>query len=328
MMTRQLIVIVCGTALLVVAAVGVVVASRNRRQPLPPPDVPVSPCPAEVRVKAVERKPEPMDHEVVEASSAVAIVCGADPTTADRYEARNDALRSFARRRDLPEKDVAALIAYLRTADNAMRIERVAALKNDVMNLLRNQDPPPKDLAGTLIGIFEGGKHPPAVLDYCIQHLGAMLDELDEKGRLRVRAVLAKAAKRTKQPYAGTALYSLAEDARATPAQDKELKGLALALCKPGANHAARIAAIQLAGECGFADALPVLREILSSPSRDAVLDIVAIGSVGLLGSADDIPLVESVAASGGRRYAVAANAAIERIKNRVAHPSEGAGVR
>lgn len=75
------------------------------------------------------------------------------------------------------------------------------------------------------------------------QHLGAMLDELDEKGRLRVRAVLAKATKRTKQPYAGTALYSLAEDARATPAQDKELNGLALALCKPEANRAALIAA-------------------------------------------------------------------------------------
>ena len=156
--------------------VGVVVASRNHLQPLPPPDVPVSPCPTEVRIKAVERKPEPMDHEVVEASSAVAIVCGADPTTADRYEARNDALRSIARRRDLPEKDVAALIAYLRTADNAMRIERVAALKNDVMNLLRNQDPPPKGLAETLMGIFEGGKHPPVVIDYSIQHLGAMLD--------------------------------------------------------------------------------------------------------------------------------------------------------
>lgn len=328
MKNRRMIVIVCGTALLIAAAVGVVVASRNHRQPAPPPDVPVAALPAEVRVKAVERKPEPTDHEVIEASAAVAIVCGADSATADRYEARNDALRSIARRRDLPEKDVAALIAYLRTADNAMRIERVAALKNDVMNLLRNQDPPPKDLAGTLIGIFEGGKHPPVVIDYCIQHLGAMLDELDEKGRLRVRAVLAKAAKRTKQPYAGTALYSLAEDARATPAQDKELKGLALALCKPEANHAARIAAIQLAGERGFADALPVLRETLSAPSRDAVLDIAAIGSVGLLGSAVDIPLVESVAASGGRRYAVAANAAIGRIKNREERPSEGASVR
>ena len=64
---------VCGTALLIAAAVGVA-ALRNRRQPAPPPDVPVAALPAEVRVKAVERKPEPLDHEVVEASSAVAIV--------------------------------------------------------------------------------------------------------------------------------------------------------------------------------------------------------------------------------------------------------------
>ena len=91
MMTRQLIVIVCGTALLVAAAVGVVVASRNHRQPAPPPDVPVAASPAEVRVKAVERKPEASDYEDVEASTAVAIVCGADSATADRYEARNDA---------------------------------------------------------------------------------------------------------------------------------------------------------------------------------------------------------------------------------------------
>ena len=89
-----MIVIDCLAALLIAAVV--VVALRNHRQPLPPPDVPVAASPAEVRVKAVECKPEPTDHEVVEASSAVAIVCGADPTTADRYEARNDALRSVA----------------------------------------------------------------------------------------------------------------------------------------------------------------------------------------------------------------------------------------
>ena len=213
-MNRRKIVTVCGTALLIAAVVAVIVASRNRQQPLPPPDVPVAALPAEVRVKAVERKPEPMDHEVVEASTAVAIVCGADSATADRYEARNDALRSIARRHDLPKDDVEALLTYLRSADDAMCVERVAALKNDVMNLLRNQDPPVEGLAETLIVMFEGRDisthnsstpnspthpHPPAVLDYCIQHLGAMLDELDEKGRLRVRAVLAKAAKRTKQ---------------------------------------------------------------------------------------------------------------------------------
>ena len=300
---------------IVLVAMLFVVASRNRQQLAPPPDVPVSPCPTEVRIKAVERKPEPSDHEVIEASAAVAIVCGEDAPTADRYEARNDALRSIARRRDLPEKDVAALVAYLRSKDGAMRVERVAALKNDVMNLLRNQDPPAEGLAETLMGMFEGGKHPPAVLDYCIQHLGAMLDELDEKGRLRVRAVLAKAAKRTKLPYAGTALYSLAEDARATPAQDKELKGLALALCKPGANHVARIAAIQLAGERGYAEALPVLRETLLGARRDAVLDTVCIGSIGLLGNADDIALLERF--KGDARRSAAVDAAIKRIKGR-----------
>ena len=214
-MTIRAVVIIGRLALLIAAVVVVVVASRDHRQPLPPPDVPVAASPTEVRIKAVERKPEPSDHEVVEASTAVAIVCGADSATADRYEARNDALRSIARRRDLPEKDVAALIAYLRRTDGAMRIERVAALKNDVMNLLRSQEPPVEGLAETLIVMFEGRgisthnsstpnspthPHPSVVLDYCIQHLGAMLDELDEKGRLRVRAVLAKAAKRTKQP--------------------------------------------------------------------------------------------------------------------------------
>ena len=168
---------------IVLVAMLFVVASRNRQQLAPPPDVPVSPCPTEVRIKAVERKPEPSDHEVIEASAAVAIVCGEDAPTADRYEARNDALRSIARRRDLPEKDVAALVAYLRSKDGAMRVERVAALKNDIMNLLRSQEPPVEGLAETLIVMFEGRgisthnssthnspthPHPPAVLDYCM----------------------------------------------------------------------------------------------------------------------------------------------------------------
>ena len=216
-MKFRITVIACGTALLIAAAVGAVVASRNRRQPLPLPDVPVAASPAEVRVKAVERKPEPSDHEVIEASAAVAIVCGADATTADRYEARNDALRSIARRRDLPEGDVAALTAWLASTNDVLRVERLAALKNDVMNLLRSQEPPVEGLAETLIVMFEGRgisthnsstpnspthPHPPAVLDYCIQHLGAMQgDVTDDATRRRIREVLVGAARRAGQPH-------------------------------------------------------------------------------------------------------------------------------
>ena len=61
------IMIACGAALLLAAAVGVVVASRNRHQPAPPPDVPVVAPTAEVRVKAVERNVETLDLSNAEA---------------------------------------------------------------------------------------------------------------------------------------------------------------------------------------------------------------------------------------------------------------------
>jgi HEAT repeat protein len=128
--------------------------------------------------------------------------------------------------------------------------------------------------------------------------------------------VLVKAARRKNMPCAGTALYSLAADRRATPQQLEELKRLTLALCGPDANPAARIAAVQLAGERGYAEALPILRKVLSSPRRDTVLDIVAIGSVGLLGDSSDIPRLSHFIKHDSRR-APAAEAAIRRINER-----------
>ena len=53
--SKRLIVIVCGTALLIVAAIGVA-ALRNCQHPPTPPEVLAAQTPAEVRVKAVERK--------------------------------------------------------------------------------------------------------------------------------------------------------------------------------------------------------------------------------------------------------------------------------
>ena len=64
-MIKRKIAIICGVMLLV-AAVAVVVASRNRQQPASPPDVPLAQTPAEVRVKAVERNVETRDLSNVE----------------------------------------------------------------------------------------------------------------------------------------------------------------------------------------------------------------------------------------------------------------------
>ena len=100
--------------MLLVAALAYIVVSRNHRQLLPSLGVPVAQTPAEVRVKAVKRNSVATNVVTVasDVSRAVAIICGKDSATAGRYEARNDALRSIARKRDLSEKDVAALIAW------------------------------------------------------------------------------------------------------------------------------------------------------------------------------------------------------------------------
>ena len=153
-----------------------------------------------------------------------------------------------------------------------------------------------------------------------------MVNELDDAARVGgreapalpnggVRGVLVRAAGDKMRPYAGTALYSLAEDRRATSAQESELKRQTVALCNPGVNNVARIAAIQPAGQRGYAEALPVLRETLSGARRDAVLDTVCIGSVGLLGNTDDDALLERFA--GDVRRAAVVEATIERIAER-----------
>ena len=305
--------------ILAISVVGLAVILLRQRQPQNPIALSDSPASsAGIRIRAVEPEMRTVgQHDAITASPYIAAICGADPATADRYEARNDALRSIARERNLPADDVAALTAWLASTNDVLRVERLAALKNDVMNLLRRQESPPPDFTDTLISIFESEAHPPAVLDYCIQHLGAMQSDIaDESLRSRIRALLVKAAGRINQPYAGTALYALAEDASATPAQDAELRRLTHALCAPSANPIARIAAIQLAGERGCAEALPLLRKALAAPRRDAVTDIVCIGSLGLLGDADDIPLLRRFAAMGPR-YATAAETAIRRIDER-----------
>ena len=64
-MPKRMIGAVFGTALVIAAAV--VVALRER-QPAPLPEAPVAQTPAEVRVKAVERKGETLDFSNAEAA--------------------------------------------------------------------------------------------------------------------------------------------------------------------------------------------------------------------------------------------------------------------
>ena len=178
-MTKQMIVI-AGVVAIMIAVIASVAVLRNRRQPVPLQEVQTMPMPSDVRVNAVEHKSVTIaGASGASASSAVSMICG-ESAAADRYEARNDALRSIARRRDLSEEDVAALMEYIAATDCVMRVEREAALKNDVLNLLRSQKRQPEGLADLLLEMVASKQYAPVVVDYCIQHLGAMVGSVPD----------------------------------------------------------------------------------------------------------------------------------------------------
>ena len=252
-------------------------------------------------------------------SEAVSIICGHKAATAGRYEARNAALRSLSRRRDLGVNDVRVLMEYLRTTDGALRIEREAALKNDVLNLLRNQATLPDGLADLLMEMFACNEQPSAVRDYALQHLGALQkDDLEASQRQDVRDLFVAAAKDIREPFAGTALYSLSAIGQMSKAQDAELRRLTVAACGAAANPLARMSALQLAGGRGYGEVLPVVRNLLDGARRDAVTDMVAVGTLGLLGGRDDLSRLERLKTRGGQRLRPAVETAIRRIEGRL----------
>ena len=118
----------------------------RHRQPQPAPAPKDLPVPAsEIRTRDVEPEMRTVDrHDAITAVPYMAVIVGADTATTDRYEARNDALRAIARERNLASNDVAALMDYLASTNDVLHTERLAALKTDVMTLLRTQEPPPE----------------------------------------------------------------------------------------------------------------------------------------------------------------------------------------
>lgn len=323
MSARRLIQFVSFVALFEVAGIAILHALRfgGGRQTMPSPVTGSPSEPRQIRVVASKRAMRPEVNRAVlpDVSAAIAVVCGKDRASANRYEARNDALRSIARRRDLSAGDVAALMAYVASGKGALHPAREAALRNDVLNLLRDQEPVPTGLPGLLVDIVRKGRHDATLVDYAIQHLGALQRDLrDVEMVRRVRNALFDAASGIEKPYAGTALYALADARAMTDAESRRLRRLTVVACSPRANPLVRLSAFQLAGQRGYREVLPEVRSVLRGARRDAVADTVAVGTLGLLGEASDVALIESFAAKGGSRLAGPCAAAIERINGRM----------
>lgn len=275
------------------------------------------------RLEGVKLKPKEtpvsathLEELTVEVSQLVKVVIGQDDATARRYGARSKAVWKLGE--ELPEEAVTALLGYLRLTEDVLREERVDALKNDIINVLRTQRQVSPELSETLIAMFDSKAYGVAMLDYCIQHLGALQEaSQDAEERARIYACLQRAALVPGASYAGTALIALVH----TPGEDDEQRHfvnerVASLLYERDTHEAARITATQIAAECDYTELLPLIRSIVRDESLSATQRVAAIGALGLFRQREDVALLEDVLSKKENvRLRPAVEAAIKRIE-------------
>ena len=279
---------------------------RAAKPPAPPPPAPAGDTGLQrMRVRTVggtgirtggegsRQKPRPAD-----VSAAVRSVVGLDPATAGRYVPRSRALASLGR--DLARDETDALLDYLLSPDDSMRPERVAALKNDVWNLLRNQTVVPPGLIPVTAAVFRDPAQPPAVRDYALQHLGVMLEQpLRRAEREDILECLREAAGQDSAPWSGTALIALSRMPDSGAEDRAFLRSRALAVAASSRSHpAARVTAVQIAAEQGCRDILPTVRVLAYDRDAAVPLRLASLAALRRLGASSDHAALRALAAT------------------------------
>jgi len=235
---------------------------------------------------------------MADAPAAVRSVVGLDPATAGRYALRSRALASLGR--NLAREETDALLDYLLSPDDSMRPERVAALKNDVWNLLRNQASLPPGLVPVTAAVFRDPAQPPAVRDYALQHLGVMLEQpLRRAEREAILGCLKEATGQDSAPWSGTALIALSRMPDSGAEDRAFLRSRALAVAASSRSHpAARVTAVQIAAEQGCRDILPTVRVLAYDRDAAVPLRLASLAALRRLGASSDHAALRALAAT------------------------------
>lgn len=244
------------------------------------------------------------------------------------YPERLKALHALASR--LSSEEASALRQFLR--EHGLRAGFTPAsgyaLKDAVMIHLENQQPPPADWPEFLVEMYQDRAQDVVMRDYALQHLrtwywkrrSTLLPGEDaarvESQKSQARQVFWEALQETESSIAGTALLALQElSATERDVEAGAVKAAALRLAgEPGNGPLCRIAALQVCGEMGAAEALPLVREAAKDSSH-IPLQISAIHVLSQLGGSHELELLKELKNQGQPRLNVPLNAAITRLE-------------
>jgi hypothetical protein len=236
---------------------------------------------------------------------------------AGRYEPRIRAVGRLGT--GLDAESVAAILGFLhrRVEEDTLVPLQLDAIKNNLCNALMRQEPLPAEFGLHLMAMFYDRSFDMAWRDYCLQFLGRWHPlALGDEERAAVAKTLWDATLETDAGLAGTALLALGNLSDEPGIGRQKVMDAALEIAiNVKAADLSRITAVQVCARLEDRRILPLARELADDGTAGVPLRVSAAGAIGLLGTPADIPALEELAAKGDSRLAVAAQAAVKRLR-------------
>jgi hypothetical protein len=225
---------------------------------------------------------------------------------------------------NLSRSEIDSFYCFLKSHPDSQEknIAGLRALKNNLINALKDQNSPPAGLTASLIDMFHDRAQDFVIRDYAVQHLTSWYsrssaDSSDAKQRIKNAL---EEALRENSSIAGTALLGLHRLSSADGSFDgAEIDQTALQMTKASdTSLATRITVIQICAERGLAQALPEIEHFAKARGQTA-LQISAIAALGQLGNAEDATLLERLESEDDVALRPAITAALKKLPRRLA---------
>lgn len=217
--------------------------------------------------------------------------------------------------RNLSEDDRKALYYYLKYEKNNINTH---VMKNDMLNILRDQKTPPDELTDVMLDLFYDKSQDIVIRSYALQHMRPWY--LDERMQdPAIRQAFYDGLEEKENEIAGVALLALNYMAEQDTDFDKNIISQKAAEMAADENTyiLTRISAVSISGRMKNPEALETIRN-LTSTTQPMALKLSAIASLGELGDHKDIYTLQKISSSGKRPFSTAAKAALKKIKNKL----------
>lgn len=211
------------------------------------------------------------------------------------------------------------LFTFLRSTKipQGLETQHVWALKNDLLNTLREQNEPSPEYEQVLRDILNNPAQDSVMRDYALQHARPWYPLSANKAH--VLALLWGSARGKDGSLPGTAMLSLFGIWQEYPSDVSpvELGALALQVAKDETSHIdARISCLQICGKIGYE---PALSYAIQTAQKGKVTQfrMSAIATIGDIGDKKQTPLLNKLAKDSDPGLVKSATAAIKRIGKR-----------